>query len=953
MAKRKVLLIGWDAADWKIMQPLLDAGKMPALARLVDSGVSGRLATLRPILSPMLWTTIATGVRPFKHGVHGFTEPDPDTGRVRPISSASRKVKAIWNILNQNDLRSCVVGWWPSHPVEPINGVMISNHYQRAMAPAGKPWPMQPGTVHPERLVDPLRRLRMHPAELTADHLLPFVPKAAEIDQETDKRLEAVARTLADCTTIQAATTAVMQNEPWDFMGVYFDAIDHFGHGFMKYHPPRQPHIPEKDFDLYQGVMEAAYRYHDMMLGVLLQLAGPETTVILMSDHGFHSDHLRPAHIPFEPAGPAIEHSPYGILVVRGPGIKQGEHVFGASLLDITPTILQLFDLPVGKDMQGKPLLEIFDSTPEVQTIDSWEKVEGDSGMLPPDYRTDPDEARQSLQQLVDLGYIEDPGENAELAVKRTVRELQFNLAQAYLDDDRFSEGKTILEELWHDWPDELRFANLLMLCYRSLDEVENLARIVDELLETRERLAKDAQVKVEEFQTKIQEEQERRKEEAEKSGEDAEEQTENPILTPEEQHEFGRCRVLSNPGPLVEPYLRGLVALAQGDLEGAAKRFMKVATAKPRSVDMHLTIGEIFAELKRWDDARGAFEFVLEIDPEQPRALFGLGRCALAERRDLEAIEFFLETVGMSYHFPRAHHLLGIALHRTNRLAEAIDALLVSLSQNPNNAAAHSRLARIYKNRLGDQPQATHHRQQARSIRVRIRNAPVEKKETLRKDTADIEVENSSEFQWPIETFTTKQSEAVPVNRTVTIVSGLPRSGTSMMMQMLSAGGITPLVDENRPADEDNPRGYYEYEPARQLIKNKQWLPEAKGRVVKLVAQLLPHLPTQHSYRIVFIKREIDEVLRSQRTMLDRLGRRGADLDEQRLAKSFSRQLSQVDAWLNQYKIPRLVIGYRDVLDNAQDAAEQLANFLNHDLNLSAMAGAVDHTLYRQRSSS
>src|SRR5512136_1952148 len=92
----RVLLIGWDAADWKVINPLLDAGKMPNLAKLVDGGVIGNLATLSPDLSPMLWTSIATGKRPFKHGVFGFTEPDPETGGIRPITNLSRRTKAVW-----------------------------------------------------------------------------------------------------------------------------------------------------------------------------------------------------------------------------------------------------------------------------------------------------------------------------------------------------------------------------------------------------------------------------------------------------------------------------------------------------------------------------------------------------------------------------------------------------------------------------------------------------------------------------------------------------------------------------------------------------------------------------------------------------------------------------------------------------------------------------------------
>ena len=125
---KKVLLIGWDAADWKVINPLLDAGMMPSLEKLINEGVMGNLATLNPPLSPMLWTSIATGMRAYKHGIHGFTEPNPDAGGIRPVSNSSRKVKSIWNVLNQNGYKSNVIGWWPSHPAEPINGVMVSNH---------------------------------------------------------------------------------------------------------------------------------------------------------------------------------------------------------------------------------------------------------------------------------------------------------------------------------------------------------------------------------------------------------------------------------------------------------------------------------------------------------------------------------------------------------------------------------------------------------------------------------------------------------------------------------------------------------------------------------------------------------------------------------------------------------------------------------------------------------
>src|SRR5262249_26501056 len=186
---RKVLLIGWDSADWKILNPLLEAGQMPHLNRLIEQGVMGTLATLHPAYSPMLWTSIATGVRPFKHGVLGFTEPTPDGQDVMPVSNLSRKVRAIWNILHLRGKTCNVVGWWPSHPVEPIRGVMVSEQYPPAYGPLDQGWPLAEGCIHPPELRPTLAELRFHPDELTADLVLPFIPKALEIDQDKDRRL--------------------------------------------------------------------------------------------------------------------------------------------------------------------------------------------------------------------------------------------------------------------------------------------------------------------------------------------------------------------------------------------------------------------------------------------------------------------------------------------------------------------------------------------------------------------------------------------------------------------------------------------------------------------------------------------------------------------------------------------------------------------------------------------
>src|SRR5256885_11826264 len=189
MFKSRVLLIGWDAAEWKVIQPLLELGQMPNLARLMAAGVHGNLATIYPVLSPMLWTSIATGKRAYKHGIHGFSEPLPDGSAVRPITLFSRKTKAVWNILNQNGRRSLVVGWWPSHPAEPLNGVMVSNHFEQPVGTPGEMPLLAAGIVHPPSLATSIGELRVNPMELNGDFIRLFVPDYEKVDQGVDKRL--------------------------------------------------------------------------------------------------------------------------------------------------------------------------------------------------------------------------------------------------------------------------------------------------------------------------------------------------------------------------------------------------------------------------------------------------------------------------------------------------------------------------------------------------------------------------------------------------------------------------------------------------------------------------------------------------------------------------------------------------------------------------------------------
>lgn len=185
-----------------------------------------------------------------------------------------------------------------------------------------------------------------------------------------------------------------------------------------------------------------------------------------------------------------------------------------------------------------------------------------------------------------------------------------------------------------------------------------------------------------------------------------------------------------------------------------------------------------------------------------------------------------------------------------------------------------------------------------------------------------------------------------------VTVVSGLPRSGTSMMMKMLEAGGILPVQDGIRVADTDNPKGYYEFERVKQMDKgDTAWMADAQGKSVKIISALLKYMPDAYTYRIIFVRRHMPEILASQRKMLVHRGEDADKTDDAKMAALFEKHLAEVENWLRaQPNISVLYVHYSDVLADPVLYAQKINDFCGGDLNVEAMIGVVDPELYRNR---
>jgi hypothetical protein len=187
-----------------------------------------------------------------------------------------------------------------------------------------------------------------------------------------------------------------------------------------------------------------------------------------------------------------------------------------------------------------------------------------------------------------------------------------------------------------------------------------------------------------------------------------------------------------------------------------------------------------------------------------------------------------------------------------------------------------------------------------------------------------------------------------------IPIVSGLPRSGTSLMMSMLAAGGLDVMTDHLRIADDDNPVGYFELEDVKKLINGEHsWLAQSNGKAVKVISTLLPYLPDGYQYRIIFMRRTIEEVLASQRKMLINRGENPHKISDDQMAQMFQNDLQQSERWLNsQSNATRININYRQLITHPGPLVAEINTFLGGSLDEDKMAAVIDPSLYRQRSS-
>ena len=380
----------------------------------------------------------------------------------------------------------------------------------------------------------------------------------------------------------------------------------------MHYHPPKMEGIPDEDFEMYKDVVNGAYRLHDLMLQRLLQLAGPETAVMLVSDHGFHSDHLRPKFTPRVPAGITVWHRPQGVFVASGEGFSKDELVFGARLLDITPTVLHYFGLPVGQDMEGRVLEDVFAEKRDVESISSWESSSGMARTRVPLSET---ENRALLDQFVALGYIDEIPEDNSVAIAETNRENDWNMARAFMFAMKYEEALPLLEKCFHAQPFRSDYAQVLANCQLQLKMLEEADATIDQ--------ARD---------------------------------------------HFGRTENAD--------LIKASIAIERENFATALELLETVQGKLPQEIQIHLFLARCYAALRRWDEGLAAVARVLEADPDNPQAYLVKARIEMHQNRSHDAVDSALAAIALQYGNPMGHFMLGASLLQLNKLQEAEKAL-------------------------------------------------------------------------------------------------------------------------------------------------------------------------------------------------------------------------------------------------------------------------------------
>ncbi len=441
------MVLGLDGADPATIDLLMSEGKLPNFARLRQKGAYAPLRSQEPLLSPVIWTTIATGKPPDLHGIGHFVAVNPKTGEQLPVTSAMRRVKAVWNILSDRGRTTDVVGWWATWPAETIRGAIVSDHLAYHFLLEGGVKQDAPGKTYPPGLEGELAPFFRRPQDLTAAELAPFVSVTPEelarpFDFEDD--LSHFKWALATADSYSTIGLHLWKTETPDDLLVYIEGVDStshlFGHLFRA--GPLSGEL-EAQRQRYGGAVEQMYVYADRLVGEFIAAMDRRTTLVVLSDHGFELGRLPDDPSKTRDMRRVSEryHRLEGILYLYGYRVRPRTRLQSPSILDVAPTILALNGVGKGSDMPGRVLTEaLVGAIPA--PVPTWETGGRSAGpeAAASDSRVDP----EVVKKLKSLGYL---GAQSPTGDR--------NLAALHFQEGRFAEAAAEYARLVKESPSD------------------------------------------------------------------------------------------------------------------------------------------------------------------------------------------------------------------------------------------------------------------------------------------------------------------------------------------------------------------------------------------------------------------------------------------------------------------------------------------------------------------
>jgi tetratricopeptide (TPR) repeat protein len=411
----RILVLGFDGLDPDTVDLLLSEGRLPNFAKLRLGGAYGRLKSFQPMLSPILWTTIATGKTPDQHGIGHFVVHEAGGGeRTAPVTSDLRRVKALWNLFSDAGRRVGTLGWWATWPPEKVNGFIASDHLAwHFLFAQGFEEQSGPGATYPPELESRLQPLLVRPQQIGAAELAPFVDVTAEEIARPfslSDDLQHFRWVLATMRSYRDLGLELWKSERPDLMLAYFEGTDStshlFGHLFRAQGLEGELALQQRR---YGRAVEAVYGYADRILGDFLAALDSRTTLVVVSDHGFELGTLPddPSRLRDMRRVSERFHKEEGVIFLYGAGVRPGTRIDGATLLDVAPTVLALGGLAPAQDMPGKVLQAAFRDLPEPVRPASYEsgaRLAEPAGATAPARDDKVDQAQ--VEHLRSLGYL-------------------------------------------------------------------------------------------------------------------------------------------------------------------------------------------------------------------------------------------------------------------------------------------------------------------------------------------------------------------------------------------------------------------------------------------------------------------------------------------------------------------------------------------------------------------